>query len=182
VTVEQPRIRPEVAPDIDAIARVHDRAFGGPEEAAIVERLRAGDAWLPGLSLVAELDGRVVGHVVVSRAALVPPGGEAGREIAILALGPIGVLPEFQGRGVGTALMRAAIAAARRRSEPVVVLLGHPGFYRGLGFVRARSIGIEPQVDTWPDEAWLALDLRSPGSASPPVAGRVRYTDAFSLH
>lgn len=182
MTIERLRIRQEVAEDARAIACVHDLAFGGPDEAAIVERLRAGDAWLPGLSLVAELDGRVVGHVVVSRAALVAPGDTSAPETPILALGPIGVLPEFQRRGVGEALMRAVIAAAHRRPEPVIVLLGHPGYYPRFGFVRARALGIRPQSDTWPDEAWLALDLRPAGSGHPRLAGRVRYARAFGLH
>jgi putative acetyltransferase len=62
----------------------------------------------------------------------------------VLGLGPIGVLPEVQKRGVGGALMRASIDLAQRRGVPAIVLLGHATYYPRFGFVAARTLGIEP--------------------------------------
>lgn len=170
-------IRPERPGDEAPIAAVHDAAFGGPDEAGIVARLRAGQAWIPGLSLVAEVDGVVVGHSVSSRAWLVPDAGDAGRAgpVPILALGPVGVLPAWQRRGVGSGLVAVGIEAARGMGERLIVVLGHSTYYPRFGFRPARAVGIEPPA-AWPDAAWMALDLR-PGAG--PLRGRVRYDAAF---
>ena len=170
-----PRIRTERPGDAPAIGHVHELATGGPIEAGIVDRLRGGQAWIPELSLVAEQDDEIAGHVLVSRAALVDPdGGEA----PILALGPISVVPPVQRQGIGSALMWAAIEASRARNERLIVLLGHAEYYPRFGFGSARALGVLPPVDRWPERVWFALDLEPDG---PPLRGRVRYPDAFEV-
>jgi putative acetyltransferase len=160
-------LRPESEADAGAIARVHRAAFGRDDEAGIVERLRADGDLLGELSLVAELDGAVVGHVALSRASL------DGR--AAVALGPIGVLPERQGSGVGAALMEACIRRAHDAGEDVVVLLGHPSYYPRFGFVAASRLAITPPFDV-PDDVFMALELR-PGGAG--EGGAFTYPPAF---
>jgi len=137
------RVRPEGPADADAIRAVHRAAFGGgePAEAALVDALRADAGWLPGLSLVAVGDGEVVGHVVATRARL--------GDVPALGVGPLGVIPARQGRGVGTALMHALLGAAQARDETVLGLLGEPSYYGRFGFVAATGVGI-----TAPDPAW----------------------------
>ena len=169
------QVRPEAPGDEPVIGGVHEAATGGLIEAGIVERLRVGDAWLPDLSLVAERDGTVVGHVVLSRAALVDDAGGAS---PILALGPISVLPALQRQGIGSALMWAALDAARARRERLVVLIGHAEYYPRFGFASARPQGVLPPIDRWSDPVWFALDLEPGG---PPLRGRVRYPDAFQI-
>jgi putative acetyltransferase len=136
-------VRPEGSADADAIRAVHRAAFGGgePAEAALVDALRADAGWLPGLSLVAVGDGEVVGHVVATRARL--------GDVPTLGVGPLGVIPARQGRGVGTALMHALLGAAQARDETVLGLLGEPSYYGRFGFVAATGVGI-----TAPDPAW----------------------------
>ena len=137
------RVRPEGPADAGAIRAVHRAAFGGgePAEAALVDALRAGAGWLPGLSLVAVGDGEVVGHVVATRARV--------GDVPALGVGPLGVIPARQGRGVGSALMYALLGAAQARDETVLGLLGEPSYYGRFGFVAATGVGIAA-----PDPAW----------------------------
>ncbi len=167
-------VRSEALDDVDRIRSINDAAFGGTAEGRIVDRVRGTDRWIDGGSLVAEAEeGELVGHLLLSRGELV---GADGVERPILVLGPVAVLPEHQRRGVGAALMRAAIEFARARHEPLICLVGQAGYYPRFGFERARRIGIEPP-GPWPDENWMALRL--PGW-TPVLRGVVRYPPAFS--
>jgi predicted N-acetyltransferase YhbS len=120
-------------------------------------------------------EGRIVGHLLMSRARLEAEGSREDR--AILVIGPVGVLPEVQGRGIGAALMRAAIAAATERGEALICLLGHAGYYPRFGFEPARAIGIGAPRP-WPDAHWLALRLPA---WQPGLRGTVRYPPAFPM-
>jgi len=161
-------VQRERAGDADAIRAVHRAAFDGdgPVEARLVDALRADPGWLPHLSLVAVRDGAVVGHVVATRAWV--------GDVTALGVGPVGVLPAAQGRGVGTALMYALLGAAQARDETLVGLLGEPAYYGRFGFVAAAELGI-----TSPDPAWghyfqvLLLAGRAP-------TGEFRYAAPFN--
>lgn len=134
-------VRREQPTDVTTIAEVHAAAFEGEVEKNLVTALRASDAWLPPLSFVAEHDGRVVGHVVCTRAHV--------GEFPALGLGPLGVDPSAQKSGVGSALMHAVLGAADALGEPVVVLLGHTDYYPRFGFQPAATFGITPPVAEW---------------------------------
>jgi putative acetyltransferase len=124
-------VRPETEADRPASIEVELAAFGEPEEARIVETVRDE----PGsFALVAEADGEVVGHVQLSTARVGPD--------EVLALGPIGVLPAYQRRGIGTALTAAALEDARRRGACAVILLGDPAWYGTRGFEPAARYGL----------------------------------------
>jgi len=155
-------IRAATPDDAAAIHAVHLAAFGREYEAHIPGEVDAV------ISLVAEEDGEVVGHVLVSRFGL------EGSERGVLGLGPIGVLPAHQGRGIGSALVRAALDGARELGEPVVVLEGSPAYYSRFGFVRADELGLLPPP-TAPDVAFQAAVLDE--DALP--QGRVVYPPAF---
>jgi putative acetyltransferase len=143
-------IRRETPEDAAGVQAVHTAAFADPGvpdrvpvEAVLVDALRATDAWLPALSLVcAGPGGEVLGHVVCTRATI------AGEPVA-LGLGPLGVAPGWQRRGVGSALMHAVLGAADALDEPVVVLLGHTEYYPRFGFRPAAELGITPPVAEW---------------------------------
>ena len=136
-------VRREQTTDVPRIAEIHRAAFAGAVEANLVAALRASDAWLPPLSLVAEADGLVVGHVVCTRAHV--------GETPALGLGPLGVDPAVRKTGIGSALVHAVLGAADALDEPVVVLLGHTDYYPRFGFEPATRFGITPPVPEWGD-------------------------------
>lgn len=167
-------IRLEAPGDEPGVRRVHEAAFPGPEEAGIVEEIRrAGPAgWQSIVAL--GVTGEIVGHVLLSPCPVEDDEGERVGEV--LALGPIGVLPAAQFRGVGSALMTAAMSLAMARGVPAIVLLGHPAYYPRFGFVSARSCGLEPPAQAWPDAAWMARRLPA---WTEDLRGTVRYPEAF---
>lgn len=164
-------IRAESPGDHAAIHDVEVAAFGREDEANIVDGVRRSDAFIPELSLVAEDGGAIVGHVIVSRGH-VEPSGEP-----ILLLGPIGVVPSRQGEGIGSALVEAALAGARRLGASCVALLGNPAYYGRFGFVHAEPLGLLPLAE-WPSTAFQVAVL-DPGGGVP--QGRVVYDDAFGI-
>ena len=135
-------VRAEVPLDLDQIHEVHRQAFKGAGEAELVDAIRAGSDFLPELSLVAVTpDGSVLGHVLLSRIGLEPEPAGSPRTDA-LALAPLAVLPPHQGRGIGTALVREALAIADRRDEALIAVLGAPSFYAGFNFGPASDHGV----------------------------------------
>lgn len=144
-------IRAEIPADYDAIRQLTLQAFDETVEADIVDGLRGTNAWLPDLSIVAEDETGVVGHLLLSVVVL-----DTGAEL--LSLGPMCVSPARQRSGIGTALVHHALALAKVGPYPLVVVLGHTGYYRRFGFESARRMGIETPYET-PDEAWMALRL-----------------------
>jgi putative acetyltransferase len=150
-------VRHEQPPDVEAIREVNAAAFGGRREGQIVDDIRGTDRWIDGGSLVAQrADGTIVGHLLLSEGDLRADDGGLVRRIWMV--GPVAVHPLDQRRGVGSALMNAAIAFATQRDEPVLVLLGHDTYYPRFGFEPARAIGIEAPRP-WRDANWMALRL-----------------------
>jgi putative acetyltransferase len=164
-------VRRERPADHDAVRAVHRAAFGGPAgeevvEARLVDELREDAGFLPHLSLVAQ-DGDVVGHVIATRGRLEPLG------IPVLGLGPLGVRPDHQRRGVGTVLVHALLAVAEATDERLVALLGNPAYYGRFGFVRSTEVDVDP-----PDAAWGEY-FQVRHLNGPPVAGTFRYAEPF---
>ncbi len=167
-------IRLETPGDEPGVRRVHEAAFPGPEEAAIVDEIRqlAPAGWQ---SIVAvDRAGDIVGHALLSPCRVEDDDGERVGEV--LALGPIGVLPVVQFRGVGSALITAAVSLSIARGVPALVLLGQPAYYPRFGFVSAQSCGLQPPAKAWPDAAWFARLLPAWTDG---LRGTVRYPAAF---
>lgn len=169
------RIRRETADDAAAIRAVHTAAFGRddgpavPVEVGLVDALRADAGWIPALSLVAVTEAdEVVGHVVCTR-------GRVAETLA-LGLGPIGVMPGRQRRGVGSALMWSVLGAADALAESVVVLLGHADYYPRFGFRPAADLGIAAPVAEWEGPYFQALAL---SAHRPEIRGEFRYAEPF---
>lgn len=166
-------VRPERPEEIDAIRAINDAAFGGTTESSIVDGIRGTDRWIDGGSLVAaDDDGAVVGHLLLSEGDLELGGGEVRR---IWMVGPVAVIPERQGHGIGGELLRAAIAFATARNQPILCLLGHAAYYPRFGFEPARVLGVEPPK-AWPDASWMALRLPA---WDPTLRGIARFPPAF---
>lgn len=162
--------RPESAHDVTAVREVNLAAFPTAAEADLVDALRDSDAWIDGLSIVAEdRDANVVGHALLTRCHV---GGSAA-----LALAPCAVLPRVQRRGAGSAAIRAALGAARAMGEKLVVVLGHADYYPRFGFVPASSLGIQASFEV-PDEALMALAL-DPDAETP--RGTIIYPAPFGV-
>ena len=167
-------IRLEAPGDQAGVRAVELAAFTGPEEADIVDAIRADapDGWH---SLVAaDTTGHIVGHLLMTPC---PVEADDGSVVAtVIAIGPVAVEPPVQFRGVGSALMAAAMSLAVARAVPAIVLLGHPSYYPRFGFESARGAGLEPPAAAWPDAAWMARLLPA---WSDDMAGTVRYHEAF---
>ncbi|MFG2323179.1 GNAT family N-acetyltransferase [Streptomyces sp. NPDC048568] len=163
--------RAETGADVPVVRDIVRAAFPTPEEAALVDALRADPgAWIEGLSVVAVDDAdRPVGHALLTRCHI--------GEHPALCLAPVAVRPGSQRSGAGAAAVRAALAAAERLGEHQVVVLGHPEYYPRFGFTRASAHGIGLTIDV-PDEALMALTL---DAAHPLPAGTVRYAAPFGI-
>jgi putative acetyltransferase len=152
----------------DVIRHIHQTAFGGDSEATIVDTLRRAGRLT--CSLVAEVGGDAVGHVVSSAVSL---GAE--KTVRLEGIGPIAVLPAHQRAGVGAALMNRVISFAHTRPLDALVLLGSPAYYSRFGFAPASTFGLRCK---WTDgPAFQVLELR-PGSLHA-SSGEVRYDPCF---
>jgi len=145
-------IRQEKAEDISAIRNINEAAFGRKEEGEIVDKMRNRGAML--LSLVAEEEDRVVGHIMFCQADTEPELTDS--KIAIL--GPVAVLPECQRKGIGSKLILSGLEECRRLDYDAVVLAGHADYYPRFGFRPAKARGVACEVEV-PDEAWMVKEL-----------------------
>jgi putative acetyltransferase len=168
-------IRAERPDDREAIAEVVAAAFGSPAEARLVEALRASSSFVPDWSLVAEVHGRVVGHVMVTYATL--RGDTTEHRIACLS--PLAVAPDFHRGGIGSALVRAVTARVDEDGEPLVVLEGSPLYYGRLGFEHSVPHGVHITLPDWaPPEAAQIMRLRNYDAS---IRGHVVYPPAFDV-
>ena len=173
-------VREQQTDDYEAIRQVYAEAFRRPRfrrpqrpgsvapEVGLFEALwEAGDA-IPEFSFTALTDGGVVGHVTASQATVATD--------PVVAVGPIGVLPDHQGTGIGSALMEALLAAADAADVPLIVLLGAPEYYSRFGFRAAKELGVIPPEPDWGD----GFQARPLTAYTESVAGQFQYASAFS--
>jgi putative acetyltransferase len=149
---------------------VNEAAFGRSGEADLVDRLRAEGAVL--LSLVAEVDGQIVGHILFSRMTVETAQGP----VAAVSLAPLAVLPSHQGRQVGSQLVRHGLAELRNRGERIVIVLGHRDYYPRFGFSPEKARHL---ASPFAPESFMALELSDAALAG--IRGAVRYPSAFRL-
>lgn len=156
------KIRPSIDSDLAAICDVHRRAFGQEEGQEIVDLvcgLLADETAQPILSLVAETEQGVVGHVLFTRVTV--EGADVQVQAGILA--PLAVLPENQNSGVGGALTREGLRQLSSSGVGLVFVLGHPEYYPRFGFEPASGLGLMPPypVPAEHQEAWMVQELRT---------------------
>lgn len=158
MTEQLPTMRSEEPGDREAIRTVNREAFGREDEANLVDAIRQSTNFIPQLSLVAEKDALVVGHIMVST--IVIQGDNCA--IPALELAPVAVLPDWQRHGIGGLLVREAISRARDLGHNIMILVGHPTYYPRFGFRPANDYGIKGPHQ-WSYEAFMVIELR-PGA------------------
>lgn len=163
-------LRPEAPGDEAAIHDLNENAFGQAGEADLVDRLRRNGKTL--ISLVAESEDRVVGHILFTEVTLETSSGSE----PLAGLAPMAVLPELQKTGIGSRLVRVGLQACRRAGHKAVVVLGHPEYYPRFGFVPASRFGIRSEYDV-PDEVFMAMELNEGALAG--GGGLARYQPEF---
>jgi len=167
------RIRIENTESVDeraSIRAVNTAAFGGSDEADLVDKLRGGEHAL--ISFVAELEGSIVGHVMFSRMWIDTSQGL----VPAVALAPMAVLPEHQRKGIGGLLIQHGLELLRNRGERIVIVVGHPNYYPRVGFSPDKAKLLE---SPFPSEAFMVMELSA--GALDGIRGSVVYPPAFGI-
>ncbi len=167
-------IKQEQNKDFHSIYELIKTAFESAEHADgneqdLAEALRKGDSYIPELSLVAEVDGKIVGHIMFTKLKI----GDQTQ----LALAPLSVLPEYQRQGIGTALIKEGHKRARQLGYAYSVVLGSEKYYPKAGYLPAKNYGILPPFEA-PDKNFMACKLTE---NAPAVSGVVQYAKEFAL-
>jgi putative acetyltransferase len=163
-------LREEQSGDAAAIRKVHEQAFGQPQEADIVDKLRRHCNDL--LSLVAVTENKIVGHILFS------PLEIKSKETTVQGMGlaPMAVLPKFRRQGIGAGLVREGITRLKSQGCPFVIVLGHPEYCPRFGFEPASRYRIQSEWEV-PDDAFMILVLNQ--SEMRGVSGLARYRPEF---
>lgn len=163
-------VRDELPEDLVKIRKVNTEAFDTETEARLVDRLRKTGIHL--ISLVAEVHGKVVGHILFS------PVKVEGNKLtpAIAALAPMAVLPEWQNKGVGSRLVEIGLKKCKDYGYDAVVVLGFPEYYSRLGFVPSVKYGIDSEYEV-PPGIFMIQELEE--NSLKGVSGTLKYHQAF---
>jgi len=165
-------IRQELPEDINDIRALNEKAFGQPQEANIISKLRNNCEGL--ISLVATENKKIVGYILFSPVIIEGKNGVAKG----MGLAPMAVLPEKQRQGIGTQLVNTGIEYLKKTKCQFIIVLGHPEYYPRFGFELASRYGIKSQWEAVPDEALMILWLDK--SMMNHVSGVAKYRDEFN--
>jgi putative acetyltransferase len=163
-------IRDETAGDLEAIYSVNEQAFETNAEAELVDLLRMRGKAV--ISLVAEVGGEIVGHILFSPVSIEPPV----TNWKALGLAPVGVVPGYQRQGIGKALVKVGLERSKQLGIALVVVLGHPSYYPKFGFKKASEYELANEYQA--DEAFMAIELK-PGVLND-YKGLVKYAPEFN--
>ncbi len=168
-------IRKEEPRDYETIYYVVNDAFHSAEHADgneqdLVNALRKGEAFIPELSLVAEIDGKIVGHIMFTKATV--------GENTVLALAPLSVLPEYQRKGIGISLIKTGHKIASELGYGYSIVLGSQNYYPKAGYLPAYRFGIKPPFDV-PDENFMACKIKENTSD---IHGMIKYAEEFGIN
>lgn len=167
-------IRTERPNDYEQVFQLNVRAFDNRvDESKLIERIRASAGFIPELSLVAEENGRIVGHALFSKAEVTD--GADTREVIVLA--PIAVEPDRQRSGIGARLIEEGLRRSAALGYDFVFLIGHPRYYPKFGFQPARAHGFELTQYDVPDPVFMVREL-TPGKLGQ-IKGELRYPETF---
>jgi predicted N-acetyltransferase YhbS len=159
--------------DYVSISEVNDLAFSQKNEGRLILALRKTQEFIPELSLVAEVGGKVVGHILFYPIKI--KNNDASYDS--LCLAPMAVLPEYQRQRIGSQLVKEDLKRARDLGFKSVIVLGHAAYYPRFGFEPASRWGIRPPFEV-PDEVFMALELVKDGLKD--IHGTVEYPPEFN--
>ncbi len=170
-------IRKETEKDFKSVFKLIEKAFrkekfSDHQEQFLVERLRKSNSFIPEFSLVAELDGKIVGYILLTQIKIL----NDHTEHLSLALAPVAVLPEFQGNKIGEKLILAAHKKAKELGFGSIILLGHEDYYPKFGYKKLKSFGIRLPFEV-PDENCMAIELFENSLKN--TSGVVQYPSEF---
>ncbi len=151
-----------------------DEEYSDQQEHFLVERLRKSDAFIPQLSLIARFENQIIGHILMTKIKI----KNQGNTYDSLALAPVSVLPKFQGKGVGTQLIKEAHKKAKELGFDSIILLGHKDYYPKFGYKQAHTFDIELPFEV-PKENCMAIELTK--GALKNISGVVEYPKEFGL-
>lgn len=167
-------VRPETPLDYPKIYELNNAAFGRSEEAQLVDRMRNSTAFIKDLSLVATIDNKVVGHILLSKIEVV---NHIKKDLG-LSLAPMAVIPNMQKKGIGSALIHEALKRAKEAGYKFIVVLGHETFYPKFGFTPSNKWNIKAPFNA-PTTSFMALELEN--GALNEVSGTVQYPKDFDF-
>lgn len=167
-------IRIETTDDFIEVYKLNYLAFGNREdESKLIDRIRNSEEFVPELSIVAEYDNEIVGHLLLSKA--IVEDEEKTYEVIVLA--PIAVNPNCQKQGIGSELIKEGLKRCKARGYNIVLLIGHPGYYPKFGFQPARRYGLELKQFDVPDEVFMVCELKAGELQN--IKGELKYPISF---
>jgi len=164
-------IRSEREEDHEAVHQVHELAFGQSNEALLVAALRV--AAFPLVSIVAENDGDIVGHILFSPVSVESEDGK----FTAMGLAPLAVRPEHQRRGIGGNLIQVGLRTCHYLGSDLIFVLGHSDYYPRFGFKTAKTLGFICEYPV-PDEVFMVAELTPQAAGG--RRGLVKYHPVFS--
>ncbi len=172
------KIRKETPEDCDRVFELTQKAFETLEisehnEGQLVEKLRKAPTFIDELSMVAELDDQVVGHILFTPMMI----ENDEQKFQTLILAPVSVLPQFQKMGIGGQLIRAGHQKAKELRFKSAILLGHPEYYPRFGYKPASKWGIKTQIPLPSDDVFMAVELTDGALSN--VSGMVIFPPEF---
>ena len=165
------KIRTEVEKDHERVCEINNLAFQQEDESRLIENIRKSENFIPELSLVAEIEDQIVGHILFSKVQII-----GSSVFESLALAPMAVIPDLQKKGIGTELINKGMKKAKEMGFDSIIVLGHSEYYPKFGFQKASKWNITCPFGV-PDEAFMAIELIE--KALDGKSGTVKYPDEF---
>ncbi len=166
-------IRKETKEDYKSIYEVNKKAFNQNDESELIQRIRTSKYFIAELSLVAEENGKIIGHILFSKIKII---GE--KEYESLSLAPMSVLPKFQKQGIGEKLVKKGLKKAKNLGFDSVIVIGHKDYYPRFGFEKASKWNIKCSFEV-PDDAFMAFELKV--GALENKSGTVQFPKEFGI-
>ena len=167
-------MRTETNKDFEEVYKLNYLAFGNREdESKLIERIRLSEEFIPELSIVAEMENEIVGHILLSKATV----EDQDKQYTVIVLAPIAVRPNYQKLGVGSRLIEEGIRRCRSLGYSIILLIGHPTYYPRLGFQPARQFGLELKQFEVPDEVFMVYEVEEGKLRE--IQGELKYPNTF---